>query len=1058
MGSEPQKVQSPTKAKTGTRIWTLGLGQKIETICLFQGKYRPFVGQACQACTPKSMESFFYKRYAHMGFRNVLHITEEDSRIRGWLVRRLCCVIYICERPPDRDVSSEFPMKIFRHPRVTRWLLVKMLSLLFLNVQLHCGQLAALGEACAVCSGIPVVFLSTHPSWLDSLLIPFLLFSQELVVPRVAWARTGCIPFLRTVLQRLGVLFLPTDEGSGTVSAAVLSVYTETFLSEGHSLLIFLESPPTSCSHPLSPSGRKWVQQIIGTLQSGAVADALIVPVGISYDSRLDCGYGGREVAPPSSACSWKSFLSALCPWSNKLGCVRVDFAQPFSLQAAGHIGCDQLIWSISRLLVVAETTRHLPVGLLQPAPNGDRLWSHVSIDFMVELPVSKGNTIILMIVDKFSKMAHFVPLKGLPSSKELAEIFSRKNSPFLINYGFQSALLPDSLEAQEIPALNEHLGQLCSTWVQVQRATQLYKRHADRRRGATPVFQVGDRLWLFSRNLSLQVPCKKLAPWFVGPYQVLRRNNPVSYTLELPAGMSSYNVFHVSLLKPLVCNCYTLVPVLPGPFQINGQEEYEYLIVVLKKADGRLPILYLKHFNLYVETARFKMESLRSVIATMCLGEYLASIDLQDTYLHIPIHQDSQCSLLFAFDSEYISSYKRMHLTSARPLQETLLPCILGFRNRMQDEAELEAEPGAGADQEQALVDAFILHSLQAAVSCSAIMSSHIMAALLLYKYRAGVSLSRLLCDFPVLIEEILLHRFDVGFSGQRWDLVLHSLQILRRSVTLYSAPPIDIYVFCKESQAAVRELAYHSAALLPVFLYEALGACAVLALLSEVSCLGVVESLFAQDELIGKLMCLCSLLPRTLLLLPPCQSLYKVCQDVLDRLIQCGLIAMYEDPSAPPPCDTGRRRFVDKLMWRAMDEMTDSDSDHMEEEVKRYYKLGHSERHADSFIFLCRLLSPVLKTYERAALFLQENEEFVQDTEPAYVNMLHQYLLQKAKEDGSFECAEHSLAVCAVRTFVDLGVFKCHGSMLCLSETFLLQENCRRLIRFIQQFVYNG
>ncbi|CAJ0923047.1 unnamed protein product [Ranitomeya imitator] len=259
-------------------------------------------------------------------------------------------------------------------------------------------------------------------------------------------------------------------------------------------------------------------------------------------------------------------------------------------------------------------------------------------------------------------------------------------------------------------------------------------------------------------------------------------------------------------------------------------------------------------------------------------------------------------------------------------------------------------------------------------AVSCTAIMSSHIISALLLHKYRAGVFLTRLLSELPAITEDILLHGFDVGFSGQRWDILRHSLSILRRSVSLYSTPSDDVYVLCRESPDGIRELSLQSSSLLPVFLLEAIGACAIHALLTQLPSLCLLEILFSQDEMIEMMICLCSLLPKNILLQPPCQNVNLLCQDILDKLVHCGLLSMYEDPSVPSACDTGRRRFVDKLTWKD-DDLSDSDSDCIGETMKRHYKLGRSSHHADYFVFLCHLLNPVLKTYESVALFLQEH-----------------------------------------------------------------------------------
>ena len=66
----------------------------------------------------------------------------------------------------------------------------------------------------------------------------------------------------------------------------------------------------------------------------------------------------------------------------------------------------------------------HRPsAGLLHPLPVPSRPWSDISLDFVTGLPLSEGNTTILTIVDRFSKMVHFVPLPKLPSATELAEV-----------------------------------------------------------------------------------------------------------------------------------------------------------------------------------------------------------------------------------------------------------------------------------------------------------------------------------------------------------------------------------------------------------------------------------------------------------------------------------------------------------------------------------------------------------------------------------------------------------------------------------------------------------
>ena len=49
--------------------------------------------------------------------------------------------------------------------------------------------------------------------------------------------------------------------------------------------------------------------------------------------------------------------------------------------------------------------------GLLAPLPIPDHAWHTVTLDFIEGLPKSAGYNCILVVVDKFSKYAHFVPL-----------------------------------------------------------------------------------------------------------------------------------------------------------------------------------------------------------------------------------------------------------------------------------------------------------------------------------------------------------------------------------------------------------------------------------------------------------------------------------------------------------------------------------------------------------------------------------------------------------------------------------------------------------------------
>jgi hypothetical protein len=56
------------------------------------------------------------------------------------------------------------------------------------------------------------------------------------------------------------------------------------------------------------------------------------------------------------------------------------------------------------------KVSRHRRYGLLQPLEIPYRPWNSISMDFITALPKSDGFTQIWVIVDRLTKMAHFIP------------------------------------------------------------------------------------------------------------------------------------------------------------------------------------------------------------------------------------------------------------------------------------------------------------------------------------------------------------------------------------------------------------------------------------------------------------------------------------------------------------------------------------------------------------------------------------------------------------------------------------------------------------------------
>jgi hypothetical protein len=89
---------------------------------------------------------------------------------------------------------------------------------------------------------------------------------------------------------------------------------------------------------------------------------------------------------------------------------------------------------------VKAEYQR--PAGLLQPLKVPEWKWEEIGMDFIVGLPRTRdGYDSIWVIVDRLTKVAHFIPVKTTYTGVKLAELY---NSRIVCLYGVPKKIVSD--------------------------------------------------------------------------------------------------------------------------------------------------------------------------------------------------------------------------------------------------------------------------------------------------------------------------------------------------------------------------------------------------------------------------------------------------------------------------------------------------------------------------------------------------------------------------------------------------------------------------------------
>lgn len=66
--------------------------------------------------------------------------------------------------------------------------------------------------------------------------------------------------------------------------------------------------------------------------------------------------------------------------------------------------------------------------GIIQPLPIQENIWFHLTMDFMLRLPSIRTNQeFILVVIDKFLKMAHFITCKKIEDVALVVHLFFRE-------------------------------------------------------------------------------------------------------------------------------------------------------------------------------------------------------------------------------------------------------------------------------------------------------------------------------------------------------------------------------------------------------------------------------------------------------------------------------------------------------------------------------------------------------------------------------------------------------------------------------------------------------
>nr|BAE29873.1 unnamed protein product [Mus musculus] len=188
----------------------------------------------------------------------------------------------------------------------------------------------------------PVVLLPSHRSYIDFLMLSFILYSYDLPVPVIAAGMDFLgMRVVSELLRMSGAFFMRRTFGGNKLYWAVFSEYVKTMLRCGYAPVeFFLEGTRSRAAKTLTPKFGL-LNIVMEPFFKREVFDTYFVPISISYDKILEESLYAYEIlGVPKPKESTTGLLKARRILSENFGSIHVYFGDPVSLRslAAGRL------------------------------------------------------------------------------------------------------------------------------------------------------------------------------------------------------------------------------------------------------------------------------------------------------------------------------------------------------------------------------------------------------------------------------------------------------------------------------------------------------------------------------------------------------------------------------------------------------------------------------------------------------------------------------------------------------------------------------------------------
>ncbi|XP_063299433.1 dihydroxyacetone phosphate acyltransferase isoform X2 [Pelobates fuscus] len=192
----------------------------------------------------------------------------------------------------------------------------------------------------------PVVLLPSHRSYIDFLMMSYILYTYDLALPVIAAGMDFMgMKIVGELLRMSGAFFMRRTFRGNKLYWAVFAEYVKTILRNGHAPVeFFVEGQRSRTCKTLNPK-LGLLNVAMEPFFKGEVFDTYLVPVSISYERILEESlYAHELLGVPKPKESTSGLIKARKLLNDNFGSIHVYFGQPMSLRSltSGRINRSQ--------------------------------------------------------------------------------------------------------------------------------------------------------------------------------------------------------------------------------------------------------------------------------------------------------------------------------------------------------------------------------------------------------------------------------------------------------------------------------------------------------------------------------------------------------------------------------------------------------------------------------------------------------------------------------------------------------------------------------------------